>query len=485
MLASTTVPTSAVCDSIIDQINALRAGGSPAVLVSLLTLMANNCADGTVTLPHKMRRLCCSNINIEEAFSLVKNNKPRPGNQAKSLAKSSSLNNIARDIGTQLNTSGSFRIDHDRAMAIINKYLTPRDNAVIGLSVIFTSSHCINMTGAERNVDVAAQILSSILIDETSPKHQNRANVFDPRFGFVGVYNGPHKQYDNVTVLVYAQTVTSGPMTPSRAPPPPKVPPPRTPGGRRPAAAPPVSPPSATPATAAGASAGRAEDTHTITKISETTDKLSYTIELCHLTAAELAAAALVKKGSFVVLRHEGREQMWRMPFPLPSISAISAYCQESDSVAGRSSYLMLKIAKELTDVPGGKIAEVVAENAVVPTNPSVPPKVRPQIKLKNSTSDLIEASLGVCSSDVHVNVKLIRTEVARSNVQFEFQFQEPTASGNMKTLKGNQTVRLPFVCSKADITVALEDGTLNIRIHAPKPSPFDPNDEEQPIAHA
>ena len=295
----------------------------------------------------------------------------------------------------------------------------------------------------------------------------------------IGVYNGPHKQYDNVTVLVYAQTVTAGPMTPTRTPPPPKAPPPRTPGGRRPAGAPPASP------AAGGAGAGRAEDTHTITKISETPDKLAYTIELCHLTSAELATAELVKKGSFVVLRRDGHEQMWRMPFPLPSMSTVTAYCQESDSVAGRSSYLMLKIAKELTDVPGGKVVEVVADNAVVPTNPSVPPKVRPQIKLKNSTAELIEASLGVCSSDVHVNVKLIRTEVARSNVQFEFQFQEPTASGNMKTLKGNQTVRLPFVCSKADITVALEDGTLNIRIHAPKPLPFDPNDEEQPIARA
>jgi len=482
MISTNSVPTSAVCDSLIDQINALRAGGSPAVLVSLLTAMANNCSDGTVTLPHKMRRLCCSNVNIEEAFTLVKNNKPRPGGPVKSLVKSQPLNNVAREIGTQLNTSGSYRIEHDPAMAILNKHLTVRENSLIGLSVVFTSSHCINMTGVERNIDIAAQILSSILVDESSPKHQNRANVFDPRFGFIGVFNGPHKQYDNVTVLVFAQSVTAGPMTPSRAPPPPKAPPPRTPGGRRPAP-PPATPPSGTGAGAAGT--GRAEDSHTITKISETPDKLAYTIELCHLTTAELVAAELVKKGSFIVLRHEGHEQMWRIPFPIPNMSAVSAYCQESDGVAGRSSYLMLKITKELTGVPGGKIVEVVADNAVVPTNPSVPPKVRPQIKLKNSTSELIEASLGVCSSDVHVTVKLIQTEVARSNVQFEFQFQEPTASGNMKTLKGNQTVRLPFVCSKSDITVGLENGSLNIRIHAPKFTPFDPNDPEQPIQHA
>ena len=205
-------------------------------------------------------------------------------------------------------------------------------------------------------------------------------------------------------------------------------------------------------------------------------------MELCPLTPEQFAASELVKKGTFVVLRRDGREQTWRLPFLLPGVSSVKAYCQVSESSPEKTSVLMLKITKALSDVPGGKQVEVVGENVVVPTNPTVPPKVRPQIRLSGSSSDRIEASLGVCSSDVHVNVKLVRTEVARSNVLFEFQFQEPTAAGGLKTLRGNQTVHLPFVCSRDDIHIALENGVLFVRISAPKVQPFNPMDDEMQI---
>jgi len=463
-----------VSDCVIDLMNRLRAGTTPAILVSLLTKMANNCADGSVTLPDQMRRLCCNNMSIEEALSILRNNRPPAPGTVKPLSKNTPLSYIARDIGNSLNNSGSFNVEPEVAVPIIKKYMTVRDDSVVGICVIFTSTFCINTIGSDHNNEIAAHIVASILIDENSAKHQNRNKVLDPRFAFVGVNNSQHKQYGNMTVIVYSKGVIGPPTSPARAPLPPRAPPPRTPGGASRPAPPPPSP-----------GGGRTDETHTITKVSESPDKLAYVMELCNLTPEEFAKAELVKKGVFVVLRHSGREQMWRMPFPLPNVSSISAYCHESDGVAGRTSTLMLKIMKELTDVPGGKIVDVVSENLVVPTNPSVPPKVRPQIKLKSSSAESIEASLGVCSSDVHVNVKLTRTEVARSNVLFEFQFQEPTASGGTKTLKGNQTVRLPFVCSKNDINIALEGGGLNIRIHAPKPTPFDPNEQEQVISHA
>jgi len=445
-----------ISDHVIDIINQLRAGSVPENLLELLSEMANNCGDGAVILPERMKRLCCSNTCVEEAYELVKNNKPATDVTRKPLANSMPLCSIARDIGTHLHTTGGYHVDANMALPIISKYLVARDNAVIGLSIVFTSTLCINSFGSDHNADIAAHIVSSVLIDESSPKHLNRAKVLDPRFCFVGVYNGPHKQFGNMTIIVYSQTVNANPVSPARAPPPPR--------SSRPA----------------GGSSPKPEDTHTITKISETADKTAYTMELCPLSHEELQSAQLVRKGSYVVLRHGGSEQTWRMPFPLPPVSSINAYCQETEGA--EKPMLMLKIAKELSDVPNGKQMEMVAENFVVPTNPSVPPKVRPQIKLKTSTPERIEASLGVCSSDVHVNVKLVRTEVARSNVLFEFQFQEPTASGGMKTLKGNQTVRLPFVCSKDDITVALEDGCLIVRIQALKPLPYDPSEEEQTI---
>jgi len=373
-------------------------------------------------------------------------------------------------------------------MPIISKHLVARDNAVIGLSIVFTSTTCINSYGSDHNSEIAAHIVSSILIDESSPKRLNRAKVLDPRFCFVGVYNGPHKQYGNMTVIVYSQNVNTVATSPARAPPPLKS----SASARHPIPPPPHSPLPAAPVPASSATAAaptasspKPEDTHTITKISETPDKTAYTMELCPLTHEELESALLVKKGSFVVLRHGGRDQMWRMPFPLTSVSSITAFCQESESEPEKT-LLMLKISKALSDAPDGKLVEIVSENIVVPTNASVPPKVRPQIKLKTSTAECIEAYLGVCSSDVHVTVKLVRTEIARSNVQFEFQFQEITASGNMKTLRGNQTVRLPFVSSKDDIQITLEeDGSLDVRIQAPKPLPFNPSEEEEPISRA
>jgi len=541
--------TATVSDSVIELINRLRTGNISPNLFGLLGAMAGNCSDGTVTLPNQMRRLCLSNANIEEAFNLLRSNNPSPSGPLKALAKSMPLTCIARDVGLQLNASGGHVIEPAKIMPIINKYIAARDDGAMGVSVVFTSQMCIDMFGNERNHDIAAHIVSSLLIDESSPKHSNRNKIYDPRYLYIGVFNGSHKAYGNMTILVYSKTVSTtmgpaaarpgavstapgarpaGPTSPGSRPagaaaaaPRPaggvaspatrpagaRPPPPRSPAGPHPpvpsgagstpaaatsspaTSATPTSPAAAAPAAsagapAAGAAASSADDTHTITKISETPDKQAYTMELCHLTPEEFANATMLKKGAFVVLRHAGREQMWRMPFPLPKVSAISAYCQEADTPNGHTSTLMLKIAKELSDVPGGKIIDVVAENTVVPTNPTVPPKVRPQIKLKSSSAESIEAWLGVCSSDVHVNVKLVRTEVARSNVLFEFQFQERTAAGTFKMLKGNQTVRLPFVCSKADITMALEEGVLNIRIHAPKPTPFDPNEKEEIIAH-
>jgi len=556
-----------ISDHVINLMNRLRKGEIPAFLLGLLSEMEGNCGEGAVTLPGRMKRLCCSNSCVEEAYQLVKNNKPLPDSPRKPLVNSMPLSSIARDIGNQLHASGAYTVDPNMVMPIINKYLVARDNALIGLSIVFTSTLCINSYGTDHNADIAAHIISSILIDESSPKRLNRAKVLDARFCYVGVFNGPHKTYGNLTVIVYAQSVSTHPTSPARAAPPPlksgNRPPLPTPP---PPAAPTVGSPSAsqslassavtdstlaasdmsldsslaassvppkdtetketsdesTPAetaqkesttpeaadgctplgtstagvaSPAGTSSSSAssttststteETTHTITKISESADKTAYTMELCPITYEELETAELVKKGSYVVLRHGGREQMWRMPFPLPSAKSISAYCDDGDgsNEKGKTT-LMLKIGKDLTDVPGGKVVELVSEGIKVPTNPSVPPKVRPQIKLKTSTADNIEATLGVCSSDVNVNIKLVRTEIARSNVLFEFQFQERTNSGNMKTLKGNQTVRLPFVCSKNDINVSLEEnGSLSVRIQAPKPLPFNPNEVEDPIS--
>jgi len=448
-------------DHVIDLLNRLRAGTVPENLLHLLQEMVNNRGDGAVSLPEKMKRICTNTACIEEAFELVKNNTPAADGARKPLANSMPLCSIARDIGTHLHSTGGFHVDAGMAMPIISKYLVARDNAIIGMSIVFTSTMCINSYGSDHNSDIAAHIISSLLIDEASPKHLNRAKVFDSRFCFVGVYNGPHKQFGNMTVIVYAQTVSANPTSPARAPAPVRT---SVHAGK-------------------GASSPKPEDLHTITKITENAEKTAYNMELCPLSKEEFGGAELVKKGSYVILRHGGNEQTWRLPFPLTSLSSVTAQCVEVEGAD--KPMLSLKVGKELTDVPGGKLIEVVSENVVVPTNPSVPPKVRPQIKLKTSTAESIEASLGVCSSDVHVNVKLVRTEVARSNVLFEFQFQEATASGAMKTLKGNQTVRLPFVCSKEDIVVALEDGSLNVRIQAPKPAPFDPSEDEQPINRA
>jgi len=102
-----------IADSVIDILNCLRAGKVPETLLDLLTEMANNCGEGAVVLPERMKKLCCNSACVEEALQLVKNNKPATDIPRKPLANSmplTSIHVISAIIYTRRVSSTSMRI---------------------------------------------------------------------------------------------------------------------------------------------------------------------------------------------------------------------------------------------------------------------------------------------------------------------------------------------------------------------------------------
>ena len=54
--------------------------------------------------------------------------------------------------------------------------------------------------GASTGVDVVLQLV----IDDGVPSRGHRNNIFNPAFGKIGCFSGPHSGYDTMTCLVYA-----------------------------------------------------------------------------------------------------------------------------------------------------------------------------------------------------------------------------------------------------------------------------------------
>lgn len=294
----------------------------------------------------------------------------------------------------------------------------------------------------------------------------------------------PHKRYGSVTVVLYGRGVAGKAHTPpASAPPPPRRTPPQPHAHQKTAPPPPphrAHPPAHRPGGPAGAKAkaGRDDEVVPIAKISESADKTSYTAELGAIAPSDRAGAQLVKKGAFVVLRCGGHEKRWCVPFAVREVSSLSARWRDA-AEPGQPQTLVLTIKKEPV---AGPESEAVAEGLLVPADPGVEQRTRPQVRLRSTTAERVEAYLNGSWVDVRVGVKLLHQEPARSLLRFEYLFHEPTPAGPIKPLRGNQTVRLPYPCAAADVAAEVKDGVLVVSAKPPRPAPYDPALPEQPI---
>ena len=497
---------STISDIVIETVNRLRAGEVPADVAALLAEMRDSCrADAPVASVGGVMHRHAVRADLEQACAAVQ----ARGAALPPLAKSVPLCAVAHDIAVHLNTNATHALDAATVLAIAGKHLVPRDDPVLAASVVYTSGTCLRICGDGNHAAAARHIVASLLIDDCSPQHTSRAKIRDPRFSFVcgpsfwsllslfgffffffcilttlrvlcapasqiGAYSGQHKLYGNVTVLVYASTVT--PRAPM--PVPPRTPPPRPPVASTSAAPSAPSTPLGTTSSTGSGAAGTPERVCPVAKVALTADKTAAVMELCPCTAAELACTTLVRKGGRIVMRHGARERCWRVPFALTADAAMSARCRETALPDGSSSYTMLEVAIACGTA---QTVERVADDVLVPASTAAGAGATPAFRLKTSTARGLEAYMAACRVDVRVAVSIVRLENAPAQLEFRFAFRQRKPDGTLKGMTGKQNMRLLFECRKDDVHVALHDAVLTVSIRPAVP-PANPADPEYPI---
>lgn len=171
-----------ISDIVIATVNRLRAGDVPAELLALLTEMRDNCGDEPmVTSVGGAIHRYTVKADVEAARATVL----RAGAALPALAKSIPLCGVAHDIVEHLQAHAPPALDAATVLGIAGRYLVPRGDPVLATSVVFTSGACLRVCGDGDHAPAARHIVSSLLIDDTSPQHNNRSKIYDPRFNFV------------------------------------------------------------------------------------------------------------------------------------------------------------------------------------------------------------------------------------------------------------------------------------------------------------
>lgn len=283
----------------------------------------------------------------------------------------------------------------------------------------------------------AQDAILQFLVDDGVAGRPNRGKMLDPTFTVVGVHCGPHKAFGNATSVIYAQEFLEG------------------------------------------AAALRADTQIASTKVTESAAKDAYVADLGPFPAPG-ASIVIVKKGPFVVMRtkREGElsEQRWRLPFATAA-SAITAKNAE-----GR---LVLNITKQIVTDEAKRAGVPVVEARKLAAAPGAAPESRPQVKLGPNTSERITATVEATAVEATVHIKLVQEEAARTNVVFDFEFREVSAEATgtvTRAVKSGQTIKLPFVVTRENITTELTDAHVRIFVSAPTAIPFDPDAREEPL---
>ena len=293
--------------------------------------------------------------------------------------------------------------------------------------------------GARNSFDVVAQCI----IDDGNSARSNRSKIFDPKYTVVGIYCAPHRQYGNVTSIVFSQDYTSASTVVS--------------------------------------------DNARIIALRFTEEGESYVAESSATALVDCAHSEIervYKKGShFVVVRYKesGFEQKYRLPFSVPA-QAIAVQKISSDTLKFSVSKDGLKSAGEW-----GSDKEVsVASECKIRPDPKSANNTRPVVKLGPNAHDYMKISVEPPKTGATVSVKVKREDVLLTSVIFVFNFDDPvdaeSESGTKRVVTSTQTIKIPFIVSPENFVMGESSPSLFVTVIELSKTKYDPDAKEEDI---
>lgn len=362
--------------------------------------------------------------SLKDAIKFLEQAKPLPA-----LVHSLSLSRVSQDLCADQAASGKIggitSKGHDLARRASEHGIW---KGKLGENLIY---------GARNSFDVVAQCI----IDDGNTSRSNRSKLFDPNYTTVGTYCAPHRQYGNVTSIVFSQDYTS-------------------------------------------ASSLVSDNTRIITpRFTENGD--AYTAESSAIVLVDCAygeVERVYKKGShFVVVKYKesGFEQKFRLPFAVPA-KKISVKRAADDTIVFSVS------KKDLEEVGECKSedATTIVNNCKLQPNTSESSPSKPTIKFGPNAHDYIKISVESPKNGVTMSMKTKREDALTTSIIFEFNYEEADDANNTKKIvTSTQTIKIPFVVPAENFTTNESTDTLFVVVVELSKIKFDPNAEEEDIA--
>lgn len=290
--------------------------------------------------------------------------------------------------------------------------------------------------GARNSFDVIAQCI----IDDGNSARSNRAKLFDPKYTVVGTYCAPHRQYGNVTSIVFSQDYTS-------------------------------------------ASAVVSNNARIIApRFTEGDD--AYTAESSAIVLVDCPHGEIdrvYKKGShFVIIKFKesGFEQKFRLPFNVPA-QAISVRKTADDTIIFSVSK---KDLEEAGECGSEDMKSIVSKCKLQPSTKGTGSS-KPAIKFGPNAHDYIRLSVEPPKSGMTMSAKVKRESTLETSIIFSFKFEESDSSGDTKrAITSTQTVKIPFVVGPENFSTEESTDSLFVAKIELSKIKFDPNAEEEDI---
>lgn len=291
--------------------------------------------------------------------------------------------------------------------------------------------------GARNSFDVIAQCI----IDDGNSSRSNRSKIFDPKYTIIGTYCAPHRQYGNVTSIVFSQDYTS-------------------------------------------ASAVVSDNARIIApRFAEEGDAYvakSSAIVLVDCPHGDIER--VYKKGShFVIVKYKesGFEQKFRFPFNVPA-SAISVTKTPDDTIIFT---VLKKDLEEAGECASDELVTVVSKCKLQASTKSTAP-TKPAIKFGPNAHDYIKVSVEPPKYGMTMSLKLKREDTLVTSLVFVFKFEESdSSSSSKKTITSTQTMKIPFIISPENFSTNESTDSLFVAAIELSKIKYDPCAEEEDIA--
>ena len=361
--------------------------------------------------------------SLNEAIRFLEQAKPLPA-----LVHSLSLSRVSQDLCADQAASGKVGGITGKGFDLAKR---ATDHGIwkgkLGENLIY---------GARNSFDVIAQCI----IDDGNAARSNRAKIFDPKYTVVGTYCAPHRQYGNVTSIVFSQDYTSA---------------------------------SAVISNNARIIAPRFRESYDA-YIAE-----SSAIVLVDCPHGEIER--VYKKGShFVVVKFKesGFEQKFRLPFNVPA-QAISVRKTADDTII----FTVAKKDLEEAGEWGSDEVKTIVSKCTLQPNTKTTAYSKPAIKLGPNAHDYIKLSVEPPKSGMVMSMKVKRESTLETSIIFSFKFEENDGSSDIKkAVTSTQTMKIPFVIGPENFSTEESTDSLFVATIELSKIKFDPNAEEEDI---